>query len=178
MPLKTIGVYITLFSLPLTACFATGYDSSYTPLKEENCTTLSLDEESGGITQSCQGFGNYGVQLLEGDLRQSLTLTRDGKEYPLHFWTTVSPAFTYLGEVIEWRHTKGKPDNVHGMIVRLNASEDSIDTEKTTSYLVVTKITDDRICVVNSIPPQKDQNLIARQQADNSSDSICVEDKP
>ena len=74
---------------------ASRYDSQYTSIEPSSCHTLSSDEFSS--TQSCPQFGNIHVKVLEGDIRQSITLIRNGKDYPLDFWRTVSPAFSSLG---------------------------------------------------------------------------------
>ena len=59
------------------------------------------------------------------------------------------------------------------LIVRLNVSEDVEDTSKTTSYLIVSKITKDFACVTDVVKPSKDQNVQARKLADSSSQRAC-----
>ena len=153
--------YIIMASLAFITLSTTSasYDSRYTSIEPSSCRILSSDEISS--TQSCQQFDNIQVKVLEGDIRQSITLTRRGKEYPLEFWRTVSPIFSSLGNKIEWRYTKGMNGKLKGMITRLNASEQS-ENAKTTSYLVVVSIKKNRMCVVAKIAPQSKQNQKAR----------------
>lgn len=152
------------------------FESSYSPVDEQSCKTISIDEPGISVVQRCPDFGEYGVLALEGDLRQSITLLRDGVEHPLEFWRTVTPHWSSLGKLAEWRHHKGDKRKVFAMIVRLNVSENPDTPEKMTSYLVVTKITETGICVVGRIAPQKDgsQNLQAREMADFSAALPCI----
>ncbi len=153
------------------------YDSSYTSIVAAGCKTIQFDEESASSTQQCESFWQIGVLVLEGDLRQSITLVRDGQEYPLEFWSTVTSAFSELGDKIEWRHIKRRPDRLAGMIVRLNAAENPEQPEQTTAYLVVSKVTPQQVCVVGKIPPQADgsQNVQARVMAEQAERMACLQ---
>ena len=159
-----------------TTVAAALYDSSYSPIDEASCTTLFVDQHGISSTQRCPAFGSWGVIVQEGDLRQSITLERDGKAWPLDFWRTVSPAWSYLGKVIEWRHERGNPGNPVAMIVRLDVSENPVEPDRTTSYLVVSRIGESAVCVVGRIAPQKDgsQNLKAREMADFAAALPCL----
>jgi hypothetical protein len=148
-------------------------ESHYTSIKESECTTIEATDM--GSVQRCQQFQTIDVQAVEQDLRQSLTLVRDGKRYPLEFWKTVSSAPSVLGAVVEWRSPSGKPYRLIGMITRLNVSEDIEDLSATTSYLVVSKVTDEEICVVGKIPPTVEQNRQARLLVDSAVALPCVE---
>ena len=43
-----------------------------------------------------------------------------------------------------------------------------------TSYLVVSKITPDNICIVGKIPPQAKQNQLARDMAQRAQNMDCL----
>jgi len=45
---------------------------------------------------------------------------------------------------------------------------------KMTAYLVVSKITKDEICVVGKIPPQPQQNELAREMAEIAITMACI----
>jgi hypothetical protein len=169
---------LLLLSLQLTAGLQAAplYESSYTPLSEASCRTIDVDETGIATRQQCPGFGKYGVIVIETDLRQSITLTRNGREYPLAFWRTVSPAWSILGNLVEWRHTRLNPGNPVAMIVRLNVSENPVDPDDMSSYLVVGRISDTGICVVGKIPPVRggQQNRLAREMADNAAALPCT----
>ena len=169
-------LFLTALQLTTSVHAVSLYESSYTPLSEAACRTIGIDEARISTRQQCPGFGNYGVIVTETDLRQSITLTRDGMEYPLAFSRTVSPAWSILGNLAEWRHTRTNPGNPVAMIVRLNVSENPANPDVMTSYLVVSKISQTGICVVGTIPPVADgrQNRLAREMADNAASLPCL----
>ena len=102
-------VLASLSVIGILPVYAGNFDSNYTSVKEKNCTTLETDET--GSVQSCPGFGDIKVKVIEGDLRQSITLNRKGTDYPLNFWETVSNNWSELGSKIEWRYKSKKPKN-------------------------------------------------------------------
>jgi hypothetical protein len=150
---------------------ATEFDSSYSSIESRHCKLLESD--SMGNLQACPSFRGIKVNVIEGDLRQTINLIRRNKVYPLNLWSKISPAFSFLGTKIEWRHSKGKPRDIKGIIVRFNASEDMSDAAKTTSYLAVVKINAKTICVVGKIAPQAKQNQKARNMLDRSLNMPC-----
>ena len=145
--------------------------SVYTNLDGKNCKTLESESEGAGWYRGrCKGIAGYQLEVTEGDLRQSVDVITPGKKtFKLEFWN-ISSAFSAVGAKAEWR-MKGKTPIA--LIVRFNANEDVEDTSKVTSYLVVTKITKNEICVVDVVKPMKDQNAAARKIADNSAGRPC-----
>ena len=148
------------------------YTSTYTSIDEKDCMTLDSDDL--GSIQECEPFGDIGVRVIEGDIRQSITLTRQNREYILNFQSIVGTGLSTLGTQIEWRHEKGKPENVRGMIVRLDVNDNPEDLDKITSYLVVSKITPKNICVVGKILTQSKQNELARAMLDAKEELPCL----
>lgn len=148
------------------------FESSYTSIAEKDCRTLDSDDL--GSIQECESFADLKVKVMEGDIRQSITLSRGNQEYDLNFWSTVTQNFSSLGSQIEWRYRVGEPNAPIGIIVRLEANEDEVDMNKTTSYLVVSKITADEMCVVGKIEPKENQNEVARTMVDSSSKMPCL----
>jgi hypothetical protein len=138
--------------------------SSYTSIDQKDCVTL--DSDNMGSIQECESFGEIGVKVIEGDIRQSIILTRNTNEYDLDFTGIVSSAFSTLGLKVEWRHELGKPEHVIGMIVRFEVNDNYDDLEKVSSYLVVSKITAEEMCVIAKVIPQNDQNKRAREILD------------
>jgi hypothetical protein len=151
------------------------YSSTYTSIEQKDCITL--DSDNLGSIQECESFSNIKVKVIEGDIRQSITLTRNEKEYELEFWSTVSSGFSSLGSKIEWRHKLSEPQNPKGMIVRLEVNDDPEDPEHVSSYLVVSKITNEKICVVAKVLPQEKQNEVARKMLDTSTELLCVKEE-
>ncbi len=173
MKIKPIKLFVVasvfLSSLP---AYAVSFDSNYTSIVEADCTTLNADEV--GSVQSCPSFSNIKVRVTEGDLRQSIILSRRGIDYPLNFQETISANMSELGSKIEWRYQGGKPKSPVAMIVRFNVSENPEKPTKMSSYLIVSKITTDDICVVGKVPPQRQQNQEAHRMAEQSAGMPCL----
>lgn len=151
------------------------FESAYTSI--ENCKLIETYEMNMGVALSCESYGNMEVEVSEYDIRTNMILHRDNKEYSLKFSSTVSASFSSLGKKIEWRYLKGKAKNPIAMITRLDVSEYNQKTEmndKDVSYLVISKITKDDICVVGKILPQKSQNILARKMADKARSMPCL----
>ena len=142
------------------------------------CRKVASDVISS--THLCGGVGGYKLQRESGDGRESITvISPNGKQHQLEFWNVISSAFSNVGEKAEWRviRKKGKVVPV-ALIVRFTASENSGDTTKPTSlisYLAVAKITPQKICVTDKIPPSRTANEEARAAADASADKPCLE---
>ncbi|MBK8454995.1 MAG: hypothetical protein WAQ53_06550 [Thiofilum sp.] len=150
--------------------------SAYTSLNTPTCKTLESDEEgSGWYKGQCKGIAGYSLQVTEGDLRQSINVvTPQGKVHELDLISKVSSGFSALGEKAEWRMLKqGSSTQPIALIVRYNASEDPEDSSKITSYLVVSKVTKQSICVTDIVKPQAKANEKARQLADKASTRPC-----
>ncbi|EIJ36008.1 hypothetical protein [Thiothrix nivea] len=171
-----MGALVYVLALPAGAASAK-IDSVYTSLDTQDCTTLQADEaEVGYYKGRCPGAGGYQLDLIEGDLRQTLNVLRPaGKEFPLELWSTVSSGFSSLGSKAEWRVKKeGKKIIPIALIVRYNVSENLEKPDKTTSYLVVSKMTADEICVTDVVKPVKNANQKARDLADVAISKPCL----
>lgn len=145
--------------------------SVYTNLDGKGCKTLeSNPNEGGSFLGECKGVAGYKLQPLEGDLRQSINvIDPKGKKTELNFWN-ISGGFSSLGEQAEWR-MKGKTPVA--FIVRFNVSENPEDSSKTTSYLVVVKISKESVCVTHALKPTRSHNFEARRAADKADTAPC-----
>ncbi len=171
----TFMILLLLTTLILQAEEASSMNtSSYTSIEQKDCITL--DSDNMGSVQECEYFSDIRVKVIEGDIRQSIILTRNKKEYDLKFWSTISPDFSSLGLKIEWRHELGKSKNLKGMIVRFETSDDYENLDEVSSYLVVSKITKDEICVVAKVLPQHEQNQVARDILDIKKELPCLKE--
>lgn len=144
--------------------------SVYTSTKTSACRTISSNpDEAGSYEGECMGVGGYKVRILEGDIRQTINvITPAKKKFELNFWGFYS-GFSYVGEKIEWRVKGTVPV---AMIVRFNVAG-SDDTQKSTSYLMVSKIGKTSSCVTDVIMPGNKQNEDARTAADAASGKPC-----
>lgn len=167
---------VLLLTASFTSQAAPQLTSVYTSLEEDNCKTLEANEdEAGWYKGRCKGISGYNLLLMEGDLRQTLTiLDPKNKEFPLDLWSTVSSSFSSLGAKAEWRVKKqGNKTIPVALIVRFNASENPEKPEQTTSYLVVSKITNNEMCVTDVVKPNAKANEQARALADQAANKAC-----
>lgn len=75
---------ILLFSLSLNTQAAAPITSVYTALEGANCKTLESSEEGGGWYKGrCKGMNAYDLLIMEGDLRQTITIV-DPKKKSIH----------------------------------------------------------------------------------------------
>lgn len=160
--LKTILILLFLqFSL-----FAQN-KSVYTPISNEKCETKQTSPVSGYL--KCEGVGGYNLEVLDDDARMSVNVVSpDQKVHELDFWGHFRN-FSYVGEKAEWRM---KANNPVALIIRYNVS-DKGDSDKTSSYLMVAKITKQTACVTDIVKPAKNQNLTAQKLADKSALKPC-----
>lgn len=175
---KTLLILSTtyLLSASLSSQAADKFTSVYTSLEDANCKTLeSRVDEGGWYKGSCKGISGYNLLLMEGDLRQTITVVNpQKKEFPLDLWSTVSRGFSIVGTKAEWRVKKqGNKILPVALIVRFNASENPEKPEQNTSYLVVSKITANQICVTDVVKPQANANESARKLADQAGNKAC-----
>ena len=146
--------------------------SVYTNLGEKACRTIKLTSDEGGsYLGECRGIGGYKLQLLEGDLRQSINVVDpNGRKTELNLWN-VSGGFSHVGPTAEWRMDGKRPV---ALIVRFNASENPEEPSRTTSYLVVIKITRGSICITDALRPTRSHNFEARRAAEASAARPCL----
>jgi len=178
MQIKLLIYGIFLILLPVVGVFAqkSRTVSVYTNLDDKSCKTLESETEGAGRYRGeCKGVGGYKLQVTEGDIRQSIDVVAPNKnKYELDFVGHVSTGFSSVGEKAEWRVTrKGKIQTPVALIVRFNVSENPADSSIITSYLVVSKITKNQICITNIVKPGAKANEEARKFADSSADKPC-----
>jgi hypothetical protein len=151
--------------------------SVYTTLEARHCRTLKSDSSGAGqYLARCPGASGYSLLVAEDDLRQNITVvTPQGVEHSLELWEVLSSAFSHVGSKAEWRITnlKGKVVPI-ALIIRFTASEDAAQPNKTTSYLAVSKITTEAICVTDKVAAGTNANEEARRAADVSGTKPCL----
>ena len=154
--------------------------SVYTSLGEKQCRKIkSAEAGDDGYEGRCRGVAGYTLLLMEGDLRQNITvITPQGAKHSLDLWDVISGGFSSVGPKAEWRITtrNGKPSPV-ALIVRYNANEDPEAPNKQNSYLAVSKITPTEICVTDKILPGPTANEDARRAADTAASRPCLKQR-
>lgn len=169
--MKTKIILFLAFLLVFSASvFAQKNTSVYTNLDDKSCKTLESDSSGAGSYRGrCPGIGGYKLDLLEGDLRQTINvISPANKKFELNFWQFYS-SFSAVGQKAEWR-MKGKTPVA--LIFRYNVSNPE-DSTKNTSYLMVAKITKSEICVTDVVNPSKTQNAEAQKLADGAGAKPC-----
>ncbi|MBK7393075.1 MAG: hypothetical protein IPI64_07180 [Chloracidobacterium sp.] len=164
----TLSIAIVVFAFTASALAQNA--SVYTSTKTSACRTISSNpNEAGSYEGECAGVGGYKVRLIEGDIRQTINIiTPAKKKFELNFWSFYS-GFSAIGEKIEWRTKKGVPV---ALIARYNVAG-ADDSGKSTSYLMISKISKTESCVVDVIMPGAKQNEEARVSADAASTKPC-----
>lgn len=173
--MKRIFLFAALILVMSASTFAQGkIESIYTSTKANACKPTP-ESEDGSYRGICPGVGGFSLELMEGDLRQSINvIAPNKKKHELNLWSVVSSGFSSIGEKIEWRVTRsGKTLTPKAMILRFNASENPEDSSKITSYLVVVAVTKTYACVTEVIPPSANQNVKAREAADSKVVAPC-----
>lgn len=160
---------VSILLLGLAIVSSAQNTSVYTSTKTSACKDMSPKDDDQGYEGECPGVGGYKLRLLEGDIRQTLNvITPLKKKHELNFWGFYG-GFSTIGEKVEWRVKKGVPV---ALIARFNVA-DAEDSSKSTSYLMVAKISKTSSCVVDVILPGKSQNLDARIAADKAATMPC-----
>ena len=145
-------------------------NSVYTGTTAKDCKATKESKDDGYIG-ICKGVGGYSLELLEGDLRQTVNvITPNKKKSELNLWSNVSSGFSSVGAKAEWRMKGIAP---MALIIRFNASENPEDSTKITSYLVVSKITKTSACITDIVKPGATQNAEAQQLADAAIGKPC-----
>lgn len=177
MKRPSLGILTLIFLAAANSATGQSNQSVYTNLAPKFCRTLkSASDEADSYTGRCRGVAGYNLIVEEGDLRTNIKVVPPrGAEKSLELWSVVSGAFSSLGPKAEWRMTRrnGKLVPV-ALIVRYNASENTEEPNKTTSYLAVAKITSGEICVTDKISPGTTANEDARRAADTADTKPCL----
>ncbi len=163
-------ISMVFLAISFTATAFAQNKSVYTSTKTSACRTIeSHPDEGGSYIGECSGVGGYKVQLLEGDIRQTLNIiTPTRKKFELNFWG-LFPSFSAIGEKLEWR-TKG---GVPVALINRYSVADPEGVKKDISYLLVSKIGKTQSCVTDVVKPGPNQNADARVLADAASTKPC-----
>lgn len=161
---------------------AQGVQSIYTNVNGKRCVTVEEDAEAAGyMVQRCPGVAGYKLRIDSQDLRQGIAIIKpDRSEHELNFGTIGGGAFSFLGNKAEWRVKRQRGRIVPiALIVRFSVAQQMDDgTSKDIPHLTVTKITPQKICLVQTVPPGPNANAEARKLADSSADKPCYDEHP
>lgn len=149
--------------------------SVVTPLSGARCTTVRTDPETGGTTRACPGVGGYTVLVLDDDARMSITLRAPGgAEHPLELWSTVTSAFSSLGDGLEWRvRGVGEGAAPYALVVEVRANESPEEPERVTVRRAVAKVGPDGSCVTGRLDATATREEVLRA-ADAAPGRSCL----
>ena len=172
----TSSVVIALL-WPIASAAQAPVGSVYTDLRPSKCRTTEVDRETGSSVQHCPGVGGYRLLVLDDDSRQSIdVIDAKGKKHELRFWEVVTLGFSSLGDKAEWRVKRTAGGVIpRALIVRVNAQEDAEHPERRTSYLTVTRLHGESVCVTHKIPAGREANQKAREAADSAVSAPCLQ---
>lgn len=163
------------FALSISISVSAQNRSAYSTLDARKCRVVAFDNASESGSWRCNGVAGYKLIAIDNHLRGSVTVIAPSRqEYPLNF-SHIFPSFSSIGERAEWRMKRinGAQKPV-ALIVRYNVS-DPEEAARSTSYLMVSKITNNETCVVGFVPPSSTQNAKAREMADRAAAMNCYE---
>lgn len=162
---RTAAISFLLAALAVTAMSQNG--SSVTSLSKKACHELKASKKDNVLYRGrCPGVGGYKLEILAGEEHQYIELiTPAGK----HFDVGINPAsYSFLGKTVEWRTRGGKP---YALIIPFNLK--APDSPRSTTSLVVSKITFKMACVTDVVEPSRNQAARARKLADSAASKPC-----
>lgn len=171
-----IGLCFALAVLCFSAQAQTANTSIYTDINDKTCRVVLEDNDKEFSESLCKGVAGYQLQRHQdfGDSSEVLGVRApNGKVHALTPLAAADHAgfASYLGAKAEWRMAGGKPV---ALIVRNTVVPDLMNASKTVSYLVVSKITPQRICVTDVVPPMSEANARAAELADQAAENPCM----
>ncbi len=143
------------------------FDSTYTDLVLEKCTSIFADEESGSVAWTCTGLDGMNMYVAEGDLRMFVSYG-DNAEAEIAASQTLPP-FNAINDKLEWRlDMRGAKPVPVATILRFNTAGID-DPEKGSEVLVVTRLGAGQTCHIAYIDAMlnANANVMAREVADN-----------
>lgn len=161
-----------LFLFAFAATASAQLTSSYTNIGEKSCRKIKLTKADEHVImhRRCQGVAGYRLDIFSGEEHEYIEVTTPGGK---KFDVSINPAsYSFLDKRAEWRMRGTTPV---ALIVRFNMS--TPDGKPTDSALVVSKVTKNSACVVDSVYGSKDQNVKARRIADSAQNRPCQPDK-
>jgi hypothetical protein len=174
--MKFALLLICIFIISAATASAQTAQSVYTDLRGKTCRTIERDDEAAGyLLEQCSGTAGYKLQVMSGDDRQNIIVVKpDGSKHELNFGQIGGGGFSNVGAKAEWRvkRRQGKLFPV-ALIVRFDVVTGG--DGKSVSYLTVTKITPQKICLIDPIAPGPNANEKARQLADDSASKPCFD---
>lgn len=160
-----------------TPAFREKMVSVYTRLDGRGCSLVSVERTTGASVRRCRGVGRMKLLVARDDERASITIIDGGnKEHPLDFWDVVTPAMSDLQSQAEWRVIeRGKTRIPIALIARLNVLDQSdLERPSRQTLLVITKIAEGDICVVQVLPASRTTAGQFRREADDSKSKPCL----
>lgn len=160
-------------------------ESQFTALDLDRCRDVSAKPEPGepdivGVWR-CRGFGGMPIQVIEGDLRTTVSYGPRAADEPAAGEFTNK--FSYVGKTIEWRGRRVNGAFVpYATVLRFFVTLDNDDGTQTTGQaLVVTRLPPGPVCRVGAVDARAnaDADRLAGQIADEvARDFKCGTDMP
>ena len=148
-------------------------ESIYTDLQGSKCKEQT--GEGDVVLFECPGVGGYKLEVAEHDARKSINVKiPSGQFRNLDFQAVKGAGMSTLGKKAEWRvkRVNGQIKPI-ALITRYNVFIKPGESDKVRSYLIVTKIDGDTVCVTDVIDPVKNANVKARKAADIAISNPC-----
>lgn len=143
---------------------AAGRASIFTPIGDKECKTIEAIEETGDFTAECPAAAGYKLEWSVGDLRDDVTLIKDGRRTSLGIPELVANgAFVSLGEKVEWRGPAGGAPDL--LVVRAHVANS--EGKSDAGQLAIARLMPEP-CLIAVVPPGPGQSDKARAIADGA----------
>jgi hypothetical protein len=158
-------------------------ESIFTDLSAVSCKEF-IDQTDPNSTpfQICPGVSGYTLIIRHvGSGRQSINIvTPSQHEFPLEYHEFITRHMFHLDDKAEWRVLMNNEKKIPiALIVRVQTHENLDEPEQVThSYLALTKITPDEICVTDKIPSGSLSQAEVHSAADSAWEKDCLEPQP
>lgn len=80
--------------ISLSLSFAIANESSYTSIADKDCKTTGVFENNMGASLSCEKFEEFEMEVIDSHARMSITIKRQGIEYPQRKYASVGAGFS------------------------------------------------------------------------------------
>lgn len=150
----------------------------YSDLSGEHCIRTVLEEVTGSTADRCPGPNGYMLDVLYDDDRMSIdVITPSKKQVSLNYWEIVSSGFSSIDGQANWRlktiNGKQKPVALITPFVATKNLENGDDL--TITYQVISKITDDEICIIGKVDKmQADAESLINSLINNADTKPCL----
>lgn len=177
------ALLIGFWGFNITNCLASEPQLSnyYSDLSGEHCIRTVLEEVTGSTADRCPGPSEYMLDVLYDDDRMSIdVITPSKQQASLNYWEIVSSGFSSIdGQANWWLKTINGKQQPVALITPFVATENLENGEDlTVTYQVISKITDNEICIIGKVEKTQAQaESLITSLVNNADTKPCLSPK-